>query len=333
MKKYLFINYYIDAGNTTLGENFKMFFNKEFDFYDFKLLKNKVSLMNKLQSSIYLRKKIQKYNDSKKKIIFNSIGPATLAYGSYDIESSILILDWIRTLKDSYKYKTFKKDLIFFIQKYILNKFGKIFVRTHVIKTHLIKHYGINQNKISLISGPILFDKFKNKPKKILNKKPKVLFIGNDFLRKGGDVILNNQKKLFELFEITIVTNYNIKKSHNYKILKNIPYGSFEHKDLLKKNDIFFFPSNFEPYGMVISEAASSGLCIITTKDTLSAKYFISNNYSGIIAKNPHYALNELVKISKNKKKIFQLIKNIYYETKKKYNFKDLKNNFKKILF
>ena len=32
MKKYLLVNYFIDAGNIILGKNFKKLFRNEFDF-------------------------------------------------------------------------------------------------------------------------------------------------------------------------------------------------------------------------------------------------------------------------------------------------------------
>lgn len=333
MKKYLLVNYFIDAGNIILGKNFKKLFRNEFDFYNFELKKNNRSLLNKLLSAINLRK-IVKLNTLKgKKIIFNSLGAATLAFGTYQFNSSILIIDWSRTFQNSIKKKKINKDIIFYFQKFLINRFGKVFSRSIEFKNHLIKEYHLDKNKVDLIEAPIIFELFKSKPKKIKIKKPKLLFIGNDFFRKGGDILLKNKEKLYELYEITIVTKTKIKKSKYYNLIRSVKYGSLEHKNLYKKNDIFFFPTTFDPYGMVIGEAASSGMCIITTKYAFSAKNFIKNNYSGIISKNPATAFEELIKISKNKNKIHSFKKNIYIQTKKNYNFKTIKLNLKKKIF
>ncbi len=333
MKDYLFVSYNIDAGNIAMSKNFKKFFKDKFDFYDFVPYKKKRKFLNKLISAYFLRKIVKKYNKHGKTIIFNSIGPATLAYGTYNNSPSILVSDWTRTWQNYYKTGYLKQDIIYYIQKYILQKFKRICSRTLEFKKHLIKNYNIDSKKIKLIDGPVIFEDFSHKPNNYLSKKIKVLFIGNDFIRKGGGIILQNQKKISELFDLTLVTKFKFKKKNNFRVIKNVKFKSKSHKNLFKKNDIFFFPSKFDPYGMVISEAASSGMCIITTKDALSAKYFIKNKYSGIIEKNTKYAFRKLIQMSKERKKIIMFKKNIYLQTKKNYSFNIIKQKLSNKLF
>jgi hypothetical protein len=333
MKDYLFVSYNIDAGNIAMSKNFKKMFKDKFDFYDFVPYKKKRKFLNKLISAYFLRKIIKKYNKQGKTIIFNSIGPATLAYGTYNNSSSILVSDWTRTWQNYYKTGYLKQDVIYYIQRYILQKFKRICSRTLEFKKHLIKNYNIDSKKIKIIDAPVIFEEFSHKPNNYLSKKIKVLFIGNDFLRKGGEIILQNQKKISELFDLTLVTKFKFRKKNNFRVIKNVKFKSKRHKNLFKKNDIFFFPSKFDPYGIVISEAASSGMCIITTKDTLSAKYFIKNNHSGIIERNTKYAFKRLIQMSKERKKIIMFKKNIYLQTKKNYSFNIIKKKLSNKLF
>ena len=101
-------------------------------------------------------------------------------------------------------------------------------------------------------------------------------------------------------------------------MIKNVKFKSKSHKNLFKKKRyFFFFPTKFDPYGMVISEAASSGMCIITTKDALSAKYFIKNKYSGIIEKDTKNAFRKLIRMSNERKKLLCLKKYLSSNKKK----------------
>ena len=94
-----------------------------------------------------------------------------------------------------------------------------------------------------------------------------------------------------------------------------------KYKNLFKKT-IFFLPIN-----LILRNysESSSGMCIITTKDALSAKYFIKNKYSGIIEKDTKNAFRKLIRMSNERKKIVMFKKNIYLQTKKNYNFNEIK--------
>jgi glycosyltransferase involved in cell wall biosynthesis len=332
LKKNLLINHTIDYGNITLEKNLKNLFGKKFSYYSFNKLderKKNIQKINiyKFLLSFRLRKIFRSYNFNK--IIFNSLGPAIWTYGSYDFSKTILFIDWIDTLENFFLRKKIKFTLKFKLQKKILNKFPIILCRTLILKNHLIKTYNINSNKLIVMEAPFIFDKFDQKPKKV-KAKPNVLFIGNDFKRKGGELLIKNVDKLRKICNLTLVTNHN--KVKYLKILKYITYGSKTHLKLFKNNDIFILPSRFDPYGMVIPEAMSSSLAVITSKNVLGAYNYIKNNKNGIICDNPNATISKLCSLLKNKNKINLLKKNAYQTMKKKHNVEIIKNDLLKIL-
>ena len=333
MKKYLIINHSIDFGNITLENNLKNFFRKIMYFYTFNRLNNKLkfqkSEISKFFKSFKLRKQIKKYKNSK--IIFNSIGPASWAYGSYNFKDSILWIDWIQSLENYINKKKISKNFKYFLQKKILNNMPLILCRTHILKKHLIKDYKIDHKKIRILEAPFIFEKFAQKPN-ITSNKPKVLFIGKDFNRKGGNFLLENLKKIKDKCDITIISN--IQKLSDVNVIKHVKFCSAKHLDILKKHDIFFFPSKFDPYGMVIPEAMSSSLAIITCKSVLGAQNYIKNNINGIICDKPDHCIIELEKLLENIPKINFLKKNAYNSMKLKHNSLVIKDEIlKKISF
>ena len=65
------------------------------------------------------------------------LGPATFAYELIN-SSSILVSDWTRTGRNIINEDIFNKTL-FYIQRYILQRFKRICSRTLEFKKHLIK--------------------------------------------------------------------------------------------------------------------------------------------------------------------------------------------------
>ncbi|TDD94740.1 glycosyltransferase [Flavobacterium cellulosilyticum] len=105
------------------------------------------------------------------------------------------------------------------------------------------------------------------------NRKLKVLFIGGLSQRKGLSYLFEAVYGLEDTVELTIVGH---KAVSNCKALNNaleqhkwIP--SLSHDEVLtcmRENDVFVFPSLFEGFGLVITEAMSQGVPVITTDRT-----------------------------------------------------------------
>lgn len=107
----------------------------------------------------------------------------------------------------------------------------------------------------------------------IENRKIRVLFVGGLSQRKGISYFFEAISGLEEKIEATIVGRGNLNACPALKeALSKVNYiPSLPHDDILKlmaNNDLFIFPSLFEGFGLVITEAMSQGTPVITTDRT-----------------------------------------------------------------
>ncbi|MFT3919794.1 glycosyltransferase family 4 protein [Cloacibacterium sp.] len=119
------------------------------------------------------------------------------------------------------------------------------------------------------------------------NRKIKLLFVGGLSQRKGIAYLFEAVKGLENYIELTIVGKGKIDECAILKkeLSKHHYIPSLPHDEILKlmsHQDVFVFPSLFEGFGLVITEAMSQGTPVITT-DRTCGKDIIQNNENGWI--------------------------------------------------
>ncbi|MDQ6812952.1 MAG: glycosyltransferase family 4 protein [Bacteroidota bacterium] len=121
--------------------------------------------------------------------------------------------------------------------------------------------------------------------KPLQKRRLKLLFVGGLSQRKGIANLFSAVEKFEKHVELTIVgrrvtddckaLNANLKK-HNW--IESLPHSSI--LELMQHNDVLVFPSLFEGFGLVITEAMSQGTPVITT-DRTAGPDLITNGESG----------------------------------------------------
>ena len=100
---------------------------------------------------------------------------------------------------------------------------------------------------------------------------PRLLFVGGDFPRKGGPVLLEawRQGGFGERARLTIVTSWPLPPEQippGVEVITNVGAYSEVWKKLYRTADIFVMPTENEAFGMVYQEAAAAGLPCIGTR-------------------------------------------------------------------
>ena len=223
-------------------------------------------------------------------------------------------------------------------QRLVVNEAVRIIAVSQEIKHSLVKNLGSDIHKIATISCGVnsaVFKPIKDKHKlrKVLSlpkDKPLVLFVGSLSYRKGVDIIC----KCAEL-----LPNVNFVFVGNGSLKTDLPNCTFvgpkPHHELrlwMNACDVFLLPSRSEGLPVVILEACSCGLPVITS-EVGGIPHMITNGENGFTVKthNPEdYA--EIVRDSLADKQKLNLIKRNAREfVRRNYDNRVIANKIKSI--
>jgi len=139
-----------------------------------------------------------------------------------------------------------------------------IVVLTEWVRQSVIRDYGIDARKVSVIPPGARLASFLP-PRFDERRTPRLLFIGDDFDRKGGWDVLDVFTEYFsETAELHIMTNKQIRLPGKNIYLHSgvLPYTPQWH-NILRDSDMLVVPSYAEPYGLVFQEAGGYGLALV----------------------------------------------------------------------
>lgn len=116
--------------------------------------------------------------------------------------------------------------------------------------------------------------------------RPRVLFVGGDFRRKGGpDLVAAWRAGDFaQLAELEIVTDdpRAPEDVRGVRVLRGVASYSTEWVDLWRRADVFVLPTRQDAFGLVFQEAAAAGLPRIGTR-TNAVPEMITDGVSGLL--------------------------------------------------
>ena len=99
--------------------------------------------------------------------------------------------------------------------------------------------------------------------------KPRILFVGGDFVRKGGDDLLAawTSGELHRVATLDLVTDWplNISNLPGVRVIRDVGSYSSEWTELWRTADVFVMPTRSEAFGVVFQEAAAAGLPAVGT--------------------------------------------------------------------
>lgn len=123
------------------------------------------------------------------------------------------------------------------------------------------------------------------------NGKPRVLFVGGDFVRKGGEDLLAALDSLGGRAELTIVTEANIEAPPGVEVLRGVAPGSPALYDAFARADVFCLPTYGDCTPVVLAEAQAAGLPIVTTSVGSNANTVIEGETGFLIEPGDRVAL------------------------------------------
>ena len=136
-------------------------------------------------------------------------------------------------------------------------------------KASMVRDYGILPEKVKVFPFGVNVQQWQpSAAKPSPERRLRLLFVGGDFERKGGHVLINAfQQGLSSFCELDIVTSKQTVLSGNHvRIHTGIMPNSMFLKKLFAEADAFIMPTMGDATPIAILEAMASGLPVITTK-------------------------------------------------------------------
>ncbi len=148
-----------------------------------------------------------------------------------------------------------------------------------------------SQKKSDILDKPISTDYKYNLKKKlgIPTEKINLLFVGQIIERKGIDILNRIAEEISEDYCVMVAggTRENYETTFNSQPNNKVSFLGFLGKEKLKEYyqaaDIFIFPTREDIWGLVVNEAMSYGLPVITTEACIAGTELIRNGSNGYL--------------------------------------------------
>lgn len=254
--------------------------------------------------------KIKKYKDEYN--IIHGHGAATLkqdiitahschkAWFIYSIKNVNGLMAKLKKLLNPIHYITIAIETI----QYRKNNCKKIIAVSQRVKDEIKRFYKVDDEKIKIVYNGVNIEEFHPRNKQIyrddIRKKYGLksedivlLFVASEFKRKGLEFVI---KALYELRKDNVYLmvvgpddrlpyeNLSVKLGIKEKVV--FTGASKNVKEFFASSDIFIFPTTYEPFGQVITEAMASGIPVITSKCAGAAE-IIEDGYDALLLNNP----------------------------------------------
>jgi glycosyltransferase involved in cell wall biosynthesis len=137
---------------------------------------------------------------------------------------------------------------------------------SHWAKRSFVEDYGCREQDVAVIPPGVDLEQFSSGDRQ--HELPRILFVGGDFARKGGRLLLDVfRRRLRGRAELIIVTREaGVADEPGVRVHRNLEANSKELRQLYSSSDIFALPTRADCYSLVIMEALASGLPIVATR-------------------------------------------------------------------
>lgn len=142
-------------------------------------------------------------------------------------------------------------------------------------------------NKFIHVGGGFNTEFIKNIKDNNKDDVKRILFVGIDFKRKGGELVIEAFKLLRQKYNDKVelyIAGPNVVKEENGVFFVG-KVNRDELSELFSKCDVYCMPSRFEAYGLVFIEALCYGLPIVAYND-FEMKYFVKDGENGYLINN-----------------------------------------------
>ncbi len=141
----------------------------------------------------------------------------------------------------------------------------------HWAKTSLIEDYGVSSERVAVIAPGVDLAQWpsvapEGRARTDGDSRLRLLFVGGDFARKGGEVLLECFERYFsDTCELWLVTQAPVAPRPHVQVFNGLTPNSDELKRLYAEADVFVFPTLADCAPLAVPEAMAASLPVIST--------------------------------------------------------------------
>lgn len=131
----------------------------------------------------------------------------------------------------------------------------------------LVDDYAVDRERVEVIPPGVTVSEWRRpEPRESSSEPPRFLFVGGDFERKGGSILLEAFATLSGLgAELHIATRDDVTETEGVHVHHGLQPNSEELRALYHRCDIFVLPTSGDCLPMVLSEAGAASMAVIST--------------------------------------------------------------------
>jgi glycosyltransferase involved in cell wall biosynthesis len=151
----------------------------------------------------------------------------------------------------------------------------------------VIEDYGVDGERVQVLAPGAAPEYFAIGQRRVdvgSNERVRLLFVGGDFQRKGGPLLLECMRDpyLAERCELHLVTGADVAPQPNVLVHRGLQANSPELLQQFAAADVFILPTHADCLAVVLMEATAAGLPVITT-DVGALSEAVKPNDSGLL--------------------------------------------------
>lgn len=148
----------------------------------------------------------------------------------------------------------------------------------------LVRDYGVPAQKVTVIHPGVDVGRFRPGERPSESRKPRVLFVGGDFERKGGFELIDAARVLGDGVEVDLVTSSDVHLPTDLpvRIHRGLAPQSPGLVELYRRADVFALPSRGDCFPQAVAEALASELPVVAT-DVGAIPEMVIDGYNGLL--------------------------------------------------
>ena len=180
--------------------------------------------------------------------------------------------------------------------RHVMRGAAQFTVWSNWTKASLVGDYGADARKVTVVHpGTVLSNYPDPSTRRPRHEGPlRILFVGGDFVRKGGDLLLDVfRRHLRGRAELHLITAADVPQGDGVFVYRGLAPHSPELLARYRDADVFVLPTRGDCLAVVLGEAMASCLPIITTRVGAHAEAVVDGESGYLIATDDPGALRE----------------------------------------